>query len=351
MKKIFFYLISVAMMGYASCSKEKAESSLPYGLPGTIISDMAFDNNHMFYFVTSEIDRDVEISPVSSFIPYRHYLSRKSEKTGKVEILDKRYTGGKLYFDKNNRLLTFDSYAIYRFDGSLRHAIFEVPDRTPELSFIFMAVDNDNNIWAGGYQTGLYKIDNYLNVTHYHENNSELPTNYVTNIHIDKNNDIWIVTGRYGTKQGLVKISDGQWVVYDLNFSNSQITSLVTDQKGNVWMGMGWENEDQTLICFDGTSWETVHPRNDKNELVKGTVHYLQSNGRELYVVMRKAETIKENYSHLHVLLTFDGVKWNRAYEIPEGDWIVFLIVDDHRQVVWISTNQKGLFKIPFHVN
>ena len=348
MKKIFFCLISVAMLGYTSCNKEKTESSLSYGLPGTSLDDMAIDNNHVFYFVTSEIDKDlIENWPsIYSFLPYRLYLSKKSDETGKTEILDDRYAGGKLYFDKNNHLLTFDSYAIYRIDGNSRHVIFELPDKKTDLAFI--AVDNDNNIWAGGFQTGLYKIDNQLDIIHYHENNSELPTNYVKDIHIDKNNDIWIVTGWYGTKQGLIKISNGQWFVYDLNFSNPSITSLITDKNGYLWIGTGWDDENQTLKRFDGASLETVHPRNEKNEIVEGTVCYLQSDGSKLYVMIAKS---KDNISYSYVLLTFNGINWNKIYEIPEDNWIGNLIVDDYRQVVWVRTANKGIFKIPFHVD
>jgi len=346
MKKIFFYLIAVAMIEYTSCNKEKKEPLLSYGLPGTSISEMAIDNNHVFYFVTSEINREAEMTPpYSSFIPRRFYLSRKSGETGKVEILDDRYTGGKLCFDKNNHLLTFDSYAIYRIDGSLRHVIFELPDKESNLTFI--AVDNDNNIWAGSFQTGLYKIDNQLNVTHYHENNSELPTNYVRDIHIDKNNDIWIVMECIEGKKELLRISNGQWIVYDLNFLNQHITSLVTDQKGNLWMGMGWENKDQ-LICFNGTSWETVQPQNDKNDMIEGVARFLRSDSHKLYVVMQKATNMIGSFSYSHVLLTFNGVKWNRVYEIPEDAWIDDLIVDDYRQVVWVRTENNGIFKIPF---
>jgi len=353
MKKIFLYVISVAMTGFTSCNKEKSETPLPYGLPGTSIIDMAIDNNNMFYFVTYEVDKSVEVSPVSSFIPCIYYLSRKTGETGKIEILDDRYTlGGRLHFDKNNHLLTYDSHAIYRIDGSVRHVIFETPNKASSFSFI--AVDNDNNIWAGGHQTGLYKIDNQLNVTHYRVDNSELPTNNLSDIHIDKNNDIWIVTKLNWNKQGLLKISNGQWVVYDLDLKNPVITSLITDKNGYLWIGTGWDNVDQTLLCYNGTSWETVNPRNEKNEIVEGTVSYLQSDGHKLYVLVTKAKIkAKDNteyFSYSHELLTFDGVKWNKVYEIPEGDWLGNLIVDDYRQVVWVITF-KDIFKIPFHVD
>ena len=355
MKKIVFCLISVAMTGFTSCDKEaKKEPSLPFGLPGAYIVDMAIDNNNMLYFVTGEIDREAlkNWPSVMSYYPTISYLSRKSEESGKIEILDDRYLStGKICFDKNNHFLTYDDKSIYKIDGGIHHKIFELPDINPyQRSLSFIAVDNDNNIWAGGLETGLYKIDDTrLNVTHYHEYNSELPTNNVRDIHIDKDNNIWIVTGWLSDNQWILKISnEGQWTVYK-DITSQNILCLVTDKNGHLWIGTGWDNENQSLMRFDGTGWETVTPRNDKNETVEGIVRYLQSDGRKLYVVIAKGKDLIDYYSYSHELLTFDGDKWNKKYEIPEDDWIGNLFVDNYRKVLWVWTLSKGLFfKIPF---
>ena len=341
MKKIVFCLISVAMTGYTSCNKEGKETSqtLFFGLPGTSIADMAIDNNNMFYFVTEETDKEAEWDPLSSNIPFRYYLSRKADETGNFEVLDDRYPGGKLCFDKNNHLWIYNYKAIYKFDGKSYNKILELCDNDYNKYIEFIAVDNDNNIWAGGVQTGLYKIDDHLNVTHYHVNNSKLPTNNVNVIHIDKNNDIWIVLYNQ-----ILKISNDQWVVYD-NITSQAIWCLVTDKNGHLWIGTGWDNENQSLMRFDGTQWETVNPRNDKNELVKGTVRHLQSDGHKIYVV---SVQVKDMTFNSNELLTFDGVKWDKIYKIPEDNGINDLIVDDYRQAVWVRTLNKGIFKIPF---
>jgi ligand-binding sensor domain-containing protein len=351
MKKIIFILISVVMMGYTSCNKEKMEC-LPYNLPGTNIVDLVIDNNHILYFVTSEIDKSVEWSSLlSSVMPTRLYLSKKATETGKVDILDDRYAGGKLHFDKNNHLLSCSGYSIYRIDGRSHNTIFELPDENPRITYLsFIDVDKDNNIWTGGYQSGLFKIDDHLNVTHYHAGNSELPSNDIRDIHIDKNNDIWIVCGWTGEYKEIMKISNDQWTVYPVIPSNPNITSVVTDKNGHLWIGTGWGNEDHTLMRFDGTQWETVIPRNDKNEIVKGFAHRLWSDGRKLYIfIMRLNENYAlDNIAYFYELLTFDGKKWGKVYDAPEDCWINDLIVDDYRQVVWVITGNKGLLKIPF---
>jgi sugar lactone lactonase YvrE len=342
-------VISVVMIGYMSC-KDKMETdqfSFLSEIPGTNIDDMAMDNNHVLYFVTSEFDREVEVSVLSSFRPRKGYLSRKTNATGKFDFLGEYYPERKLCFDKKNQLLTFDAQAIYRLDGKLYHKIFELSDNDDWSKYLaFIAVDNDNNIWTGGIETGLYKIDSQLNVTHYHVNNSELPTNNMRAIHINKNNnDIWIVLGWMGTEQRILKISNGQWTFYNASKSEPDITSLVTDKNGHLWIGTGWGNENQKLMRFDGTRWETVHPRNDKNEITKGIVRCIQSDGNKIYIV---SSQYNDSYYLTNELLIFDGVKWDKVSGIPEDDWIGDLIVDDHRQVVWVWTSNKGIYKIPY---
>jgi len=346
--KILIIAYIVLFAAFSGCNKQEGinnERSYFEEMPGTSLYNMAIDNNHVFYFVTSEIDNEAweKMPKWSSYMPTKGYLSRKKEEIGNFEILVE-YFGGKLCFDKNNQLWVLNSSAIYKLDESSfnKTKVLELTDETSG-SLDFIAVDNDNNIWAGGLQSGLYKIDNELNVSHYHVNNSKLPTNSMTNIHIDQNNNIWVALWN----RGILKITKDQWVVYD-NISSQNIWCLVTDKDGHLWVGIGWDDISQSLMRFDGTNWEFVSPRNDKNELVNGTVRRLQSDGRKIYVV---SEQVKNMTFWSNELLTFDGVNWNKIYEIPEDDSILDLVVDDYRQSVWITTPNKGIFKIPINLD
>ena len=354
MKKILLFLISVAMVGFTSCSKENMESSLPFGLPGTQILDMAIDNDHVLYFITCEIEKYVKLPSWSSASPYiyRYYLSKKTEEMGVVEILDDRYEGGKLYFDKKNQLLTKSDNTIYRIEGTFLNKIFELPYENPQRKTLAsIAVDYDNNIWTGGFESGLYRIDSQLNVTHYHVGNSELQSNHVKEIYIDKNNDIFVVSGWVGSKGRILKISNGQWFFFETDSLNSHINHIITDKYGHLWIATGWETENLTLMRFEGTYWETINPRNEKNELVKA--HYcslLRSDCHRLYAVSGYFKT-DDPASRSNELLTFDGLKWNKINDIPDDALIADLIVDNYCQVVWIRTWNKGIFKIPFKVD
>ena len=331
-------------IGFGGCNKQEGmnENSNLFlaEMLGTSLQNMTIDINNVFYFVTSEFDSEAECPIWSSSIPFRHYLSRRAEETGNFEILNDRFIGGKLFFDKNNQLWSYDYRTIYKIDGNSYNKIIELSYDVGLFNSI--AVDNDNNIWAGGLQTGLYKIDTQLNITHY---NSELPTNSMTNIHIDKNNNIWIALWN----REVLKISKDQWVVYD-NISSQSIWCLVTDKNEHLWIGTGHFNEEnQSLRRFDGTQWETVKPRNDKNEHVKGTVRFLQSDGQRIYAVAEHVRVFPNGSGAEQIsneLLSFDGNKWNKIYEVPDDANIFDLVVDHYRQALWVLTH-KGIYKIP----
>lgn len=312
-------------------------------LPGTFLRDMAIDNNHVLYYVTDEVDNEerAKLPIESSYLPIRYYLSRKVEETGQYEILYDRFVGDKVCFDKNNNMWSWNSTTIYKIEGNSYKKIIE----QTYGGFNSFAVDNDNNIWVGGLQTGLYKIDSQLNISRY---NAELPVNSMTSIHIDKNNNIWIALWN----SGILKISNDQWVVYE-NVSSQSIWCLTTDKNGHLWIGTGHFNEEnQSLRRFDGIQWETINPQNDKNEYVKGTVRLLQSDGQKIYVVAEHVNVFPNGGGAELIsteLLTFDGAQWNKIHDNPEDRNIPILVVDHYRQAIWVATPNNGIIKIPIN--
>jgi|GEM_PF-3886003 len=350
-------LILIALIGFTSCSTSEVddenktdadtpiislqESRFQAELPGYFMQNMAIDNNHVFYFITAEIDWEeyIKMPEGSAYLPIRYYISRKSMENENYEVLNDRFIDGKLCFDKNNQLWMYNYNTVYLYKNGKMNKIIELPEAGG--IFQFLSVDNDNNVWAGGW--GLYKIDSQLNVTHYTENHFDLPSITLDNIHVDKANNIWVAG--WG---GILKIANGQWTAYsqrNTGFPFQRNWSLVTDKNGHLWVGEGWDNENQCLIRFNGSDWETVNPRNGNNEVVKGTVRILQSDGNKIYVV---SEQSKNDAFYSNELLTFDGENWSKISEIPEDDKISQLIVDEYQHVVWVVTLNKGIFKIPF---
>ena len=340
--KSFILLVTITFI--FSCDKVNLIDQIVdfKDMPGKHINEMEIDNNNDFYFVTSERDTSVEVPLWASYIPSKSYLSKRESETSEFEILDDNFIFvDEILFDKNNNLWARNAKTICLRDGETCKKIIDLSDIAG--LFKFMEVDNENNIWAGGLATGLYKIDSNLDIEKFTPENSPLPRYSMTDIHIDENNNIWLAVW---DNQGVLKIEKDKWINY--NSKNSNITSqniwcLVTDKDNNLWIGTGHDNKQISLMRFDGKKWETINPRNDKNEIITGTVRKLFADENRIYVVSEQVDNMAFSSNEL---LTFDGVSWNKIYDVPEDDGIADIRVDNFRQTVWIRTLNKGIFKL-----
>lgn len=330
--------------GDAAIQDDGSSSNAIDEMPGTRIEDMEIDLYNEYYFAMSEIDTSVEPPPWSSFIPMRYFLVKEIAESGSFEVLDDDFVDvAEILFDRNNGLWVRNSKELF-----VRNAQTNTINRLVSLSgddglFEFIAVDNSNNIWAGGLQTGLYRIDGQLNITQYTTDNSDLPTNSMTSIHIDRNDVIWIALWE---NEGVLKITEDNWTFY--NSGNSGITGqniwcLVTDENEDLWIGTGYDNEELSLMRFDGQDWEVMNPRNDQNEIIRGTVRKLYSDDNRIYVV--SVHSVNSRFGS-NELLTYDGISWNKVYDVPEEEAIADLNFDYNRQLVLVRTSQ-GIYELP----
>ncbi|MHB8132211.1 MAG: hypothetical protein ACYDEX_24910 [Mobilitalea sp.] len=338
------------MVATISCEKEKVIENKPFtqveksdidsGMPGAILL-MEIDNNNQFYFVTKKTLSSLAWDSVRNayYYPTRYYLSRKTDEIGEFEILDTNFFADKIIFDKNNNLWGINYKVLFLRNNNTCDTIIKLG---VDGRFTHLVVDEDNNIWISGYNTGLYKVDSFLNITKFTTENSELTTNSITNLHIDKNNILWGAL----LPNSILKIAGSNWTIYNRPMAMFQtIWALVTDKNSDLWIGMGYEEPTQTLVRFNGEIWETKNPRNDKDEMVFGTASLLFSDAERLYVFVELRGDIFSGQ-----LLTFDGVNWNLISGFPEPTPTAFpisdLIVDSHRQVLWITTHFEGIYKL-----
>lgn len=342
--KIFIPLVLVMTVVYlASCNKENLIDQLEISdnMPGKHIMEMALDNENEFFFVTSEIDTSVKVPLWSSFIPSKSYLSKRESETGKFEILDHNFIfADEVIFDKNNNLWARNGRTIYLREGNRVKKILELNE--DDGLFNFFAVDRNNNIWAGGYTHGLYKIDGNLHVELFTPENSSLPKSSMTNIHIDRKNTIWIAMD----SNGVLKISGDNWVWY--NPTNSAVTSqriwcLTTDKNDHLWIGTGFDSLPISLMRFDGQNWQTMQPMDDQKNVFAGGVRRLYSDGDKLYAV---SEQTKNMGFYKNQLLIFDGKSWSTNKQLPEDDGIADVVFDNFRDAVWVRTLNKGIYRL-----
>ena len=116
------------------------------------------------------------------------------------------------------------------------------------------AQDAAGNIWIGTIYGGLAKYDG-TNWTVYDTTNSGIPSNVVTQIIVDKNQNIWAAT-----ENGLAEFTGSIWKV--INKDNSDIRDNIIyhfalDNNGGIWLGNRFG-----LFHFDGFRWENFNEDN-----------------------------------------------------------------------------------------
>lgn len=333
--KIIKFCILIMIVAIISCKKEKENESNTQAVKSDLyqtsqtgsILDMEIDNNNYFYFAAR------------SYIGGSCFLYRKMTENSEFEVIDNNFVEtGNMVFDKDNNLWAIISNGLILRKNNKCDTIIKLDYNKGEGSFNSLSVDKDNNVWVGGWLTGLYKIDALLNITKYTTENSDLKSNNIERMYIDESNTIWI----YLSGNGVLKITGNNWKTHDpINTKYHSIWSFVVDKNENLWVGTQWNDLNESLIKFDGTNWETVSPMNDKKEVIKGTVSHLFSDSNRIYVVILSAE---EPYSEQ--LLTFDGVNWNKIYGLPESDFYIWdLKTDANKQTLWIRTSE-GIYKL-----
>lgn len=343
MKAFGVFSLMLMLLIFSSCESDISPEKMITSpeMPGKFIHEMALDNNGEFFFVTSEVDTSVEVPLWSSTIPFKNYFSNRKTETSEFEILDDDFMGiSNINFDSRNRLWGLGGKNVYFWEGSQFQSVLELTGEDEALRAL--ALDQDDNVWVGTYPDALYKISSDLNVSQFTSTNSLLPQSNYMSIHVDKNNVVWISLDN----NGVLRISGEVWQWY--NSTNSDITTqriwcITSDKDENIWIGTGFTDESITLMKFNGSKWQVVKPRDEKNNVLSGSVRKLFSDNEKIYVVTVQ---IKNAAFLSNQLLSFDGNKWDRIKEIPEDVGIEDMIFDDFRDVIWVRTLNDGIFKL-----
>ena len=108
----------------------------------------------------------------------------------------------------------------------------------------------DDIVWVGTFENGIYKLEDETWVNYTTENG--LLADYITTLMVDNNNCVWI-----GTQSGLTRIENDTWTNFtteDGLYSNN-IRCLACDKENNIWIG----TDRNRLSCYDGINFETYH--------------------------------------------------------------------------------------------
>jgi len=299
-----------------------------YFYNGNITVDML----GQIWYSTSFCDTSVEIPPESNIYCKGLWKICKFDGNNYCTIFDSlNYEINEIQLDINGTIWIINSKQIIKIDTQNRLSIF-YDDSNNDGLFNSLAIDN-NNIWVGGLNTGLFKITD-SQIIQYTSTNSTLPTNSITKILVDENNTKWIALWDL---QGLIKIENNNWTHY--NSTNSNITQqniwdLAKDSNSNLWLGTGWTDSSITLMKFDGIKFSIENPKNDVGDKIPGTVRHISAdNTGKVYVI---SEVTKQLSSYSTALSIYDGATWSNKF-IKYGDDII-TDIEVYNNELWVST-------------
>ncbi|MFX0138226.1 MAG: two-component regulator propeller domain-containing protein [Candidatus Hodarchaeota archaeon] len=295
--------------------------------------NITIDKLGQAWFSTVFCDTSVEIPPWSSIACKGLWKICKFDGIKYCTIFDSLDIEiNEIQLDSNDDIWILNSKQILKIDTNNRLSI--IYDNTNNEGFFnSIAIDNQNNIWVGGLNTGLLKIKN-SSIIKYTSQNSKLPTNSITKILIDENNTKWIALWDL---QGLIKIENDSWTHYNSNNSNitqQNIWDLAKDSNGNLWLGTGWTDINVTLMKFDGIKFSIENPKDKNGSTISGTVRHIATNNADLVYVV--SEETKKLSSYSSTLSVYDGSVWADKF-IKYGDDIITDIECFNNQL-WVST-------------
>ncbi|WPR72074.1 two-component regulator propeller domain-containing protein [Flavobacterium sp. NG2] len=232
------------------------------------------------------------------------------------------------------------------------------------MSHILINPNNENEVYASSYFSGLLKIVNDEPVILYNEKNSGLETltfigpNYIdvriNGTAFDKNGDLWVTNSL--VKNGLkVLRSNGDWqkfstvTILGSNSEEEPFGKIVIDKNGTKWMGtykdgvVGFNEKTNVFKRFGFGENEGNMPSNDTRAVA------VDNNG-QLWVGTSKGLRVLSNVNSFQtddklttkaVIILEDGLAQELMYE----QFITDIVVDGANNK-WIATIDSGLFLV-----
>ncbi len=170
----------------------------------------------------------------------------------------------------------------------------------------------------------------------------------------DMKNNLWFATNR-----GLYKYSQATWLKFDesnSSLTSNRVTDLAIDKNDNLWGGLAtyfyfdenlgiYLKKEGCLFKYDGESWTVYNVSNSglpTNYI--GTLDFDSKN--VLWLNTRDERIVGKEYGG--GLTRFDGSTWI-TYNIYNSDlpsntiWDIYVDIDDN---VWLGTCGQGLAKL-----
>ncbi len=268
------------------------------------------------------------------------------------------WTGGYLPFWSQGSLVRYDGTV---FTNWGTYADNYLPDdRISNIAF-----DNNDRIWVGT-QNGLATSADGINWQHHTSANTSLLYDNIKGISIEADNDVWVVTGEWGTiGNGGVGFYNGTaWTFFTSSNSNlptQELTDIAIDQNNNKWItcnlglikydGLNWiqytssnsglspsaprevmiDSLNRVWVCngpnidiFDGTTWTHINSTTWPVANFNATSMYIRGN-----------KIILSETTNSSRIMWFDGTTWN-------WEWTTNFLMSSYIDVngnFWVAGN------------
>jgi ligand-binding sensor domain-containing protein len=116
----------------------------------------------------------------------------------------------------------------------------------------FVKVDNNNQVWVAIQNEGIYKYDG-IEFVNYNTQNSCLPTDTITAISFDSENNAWL-----SSDIGLIKFNQTNCELFQPNGNEQALLTLEYVNDNEIWCG----SYNGKLLKFNGSTFESIELSN-----------------------------------------------------------------------------------------
>jgi len=243
--------------------------------------------------------------------------------------------------DKNQKIwigTTSDGVSVFDSKTNRFHVI--EPDEAAAKSVSFLLPNDNGNIWIATEGAGLKEYSlNYELLNSFKSKNGDinsLVSNRISCLFQDTAGNLWIGTKDAGLNffnAKTKKISH-----FNLNKSNTSVTSINQDENGQIWIGTALEG----IIILDPNSKKTSNYKNnpsDKNSLAQNSVNYIFKDTRNKFWIgtggglsIFNIETNKfSNFHH------------NPKEPSSLSSDLILNIFEDQAGIIWLGTSNNGI--------
>ena len=242
-------------------------------------------------------------------------------------------------FNSNNSLLPFNKViksiavdstnlwvgthgGLVSFDG----INWELYSGMPSIIVNSVYVDNNNNKWIGFFNGVVKYNDSTWTVFSGTDSTTPLYYNAVNCVTVDENNVLWV-----GTFKGLVKYDFINWHIYtpaNSDLPTNEISVVITDAENNKWLGSFDYHNNGGLTKYDGQNWQNY--KTWKGALHSNYINFIKNNNDTICIGTRVDLTSVTNN-------IWESFSWQDSLNDPNNSYNFVSSTKDNNGNFWYA--------------